>query len=241
MVNHALTLDLVMDDLHQFVAEYDLAGWCSWGDYDRRMFEAQTQRLGCYLDLLSFPHVNIKKLWVASTGHSKKRSGLMNALARHGLEFEGHYHRGIDDACNMARLLPFMNWDLQDQFTTPGQPRKPETYAGEITYVEFVHLYTGDEVKIHIKAVVVHDKLGRYNQGAWILLSALQKATYNDELACWEYYTRSRHVYHYKAPRDEVIPHFHFKSTRAVVNMLHTDRWVREIVEIYPEHVVDVN
>ena len=126
MVNRALTLDLVMSDMNEYVLEYDLAGWCSWGDYDRRMFEAQTQRLGCDLNLLTFPHVNIKKLWAASTGHSKKRSGLMNALERHGLEFEGHYHRGIDDACNMARLLPFMNWNLKDQFTTAGQPRSTE-------------------------------------------------------------------------------------------------------------------
>ena len=121
MVDRALTLDLVMSDMNTYVFEYDLAGWCSWGDYDRRMFEIQTQRLGCDLDLLSLPHVNIKKLWTASTGHSKKRNGLMNALARHDLTFEGHYHRGIDDARNMARLLPFMNWGLKDQFTTPGR------------------------------------------------------------------------------------------------------------------------
>ena len=126
MVNGSFSLDLVMSSMNKYVLEYDLKGWCSWGDYDRRMFEAQTQRLGCYLDLLSFPHVNIKKLWVASTGHSKKRSGLMNALERHGLEFDGHYHRGVDDARNMARLLPFMNWDLKDQFITLGQPRKSE-------------------------------------------------------------------------------------------------------------------
>ena len=118
MVDAAKTLSMTANDIDDFIAQFnDLAGWCSWGDYDRRMFEAQTERLGIQLDLLSLPHVNLKKLWAASTGHSKKRSGLMNALQRHGLAFEGHLHRGVDDARNMVRLLPFVDWGLRDRFT----------------------------------------------------------------------------------------------------------------------------
>jgi len=39
---------------------------------------------------------------------AKRRSGLQAALAFHDLAFEGQHHRGIDDARNIARLLPWI-------------------------------------------------------------------------------------------------------------------------------------
>lgn len=40
-----------------------------------------------------------------------RHGGLRSALAFHGLEFEGTQHRGIDDALNIVRLVPFIDFD----------------------------------------------------------------------------------------------------------------------------------
>lgn len=49
---------------------------------------------------------------------------MIHALAFHGLTIEGHHHRGVDDAGNMVRLLPFMDWSLEAELLTwPGIER----------------------------------------------------------------------------------------------------------------------
>lgn len=85
-----------------------LQGWLSWCDYDCQQFEIEwrQQRLdSCLAQLL---HFNLKKLFhrqfKALAG--PKRVGLNRALALCGLEFRGTQHRGLDDARNIARLLP---------------------------------------------------------------------------------------------------------------------------------------
>ncbi|AFP30844.1 hypothetical protein MRBBS_1907 [Marinobacter sp. BSs20148] len=44
---------------------------------------------------------------------------MAHALEFHGLALEGHHHRGVDDARNMVRLLPFMDWTLEAELLTP--------------------------------------------------------------------------------------------------------------------------
>ncbi|HBO94567.1 MAG TPA: exonuclease [Gammaproteobacteria bacterium] len=92
--------------------------WCSWGNYDRLHLEAQSQLDGARPVILSHPHLNLKRIWRRTTGH-KRKNGFANALAFHGLEFEGHHHRGVDDARNMARVLPYMDWSLEPELLTP--------------------------------------------------------------------------------------------------------------------------
>jgi inhibitor of KinA sporulation pathway (predicted exonuclease) len=86
--------------------------WCSWGNYDRLHFETQSEREGVSPSILSYPHLNLKRIWRRTTGQ-KKKNGLASALAFHNLDFVGCQHRGIDDAKNIARLLPFMDWSLE--------------------------------------------------------------------------------------------------------------------------------
>lgn len=86
--------------------------WCSWGNYDLLHVLAQCQQTGASAAVLGYPHLNLKRLWRRSTGQRKK-TGLMNALAYHGLNFEGQHHRGVEDARNIIRLLPFMDWSLE--------------------------------------------------------------------------------------------------------------------------------
>ena len=82
--------------------------WGSWGNYDYREFASVERRFPSNAAFLNMHHVNLKKAWKKTTCHP--HAGLRSALAFHGLEFSGTHHRGIDDARNMARLLPFIDY-----------------------------------------------------------------------------------------------------------------------------------
>ena len=94
--------------------------WCSWGDYDRLHIQAESEQYNSPPVFLTYPHLNLKQIWRRTTGQ-KKKNGLAHALAFHELEFEGHHHRGVDDARNIVRLLPFMDWSLGTELVTQWQ------------------------------------------------------------------------------------------------------------------------
>ena len=79
--------------------------FCSWGAYDRNQFE-----LDAGLHDIELPfgpdHLNLKEAFSQALG-SRKRFGMSAALRRLGLPLEGTHHRGIDDARNIARILPY--------------------------------------------------------------------------------------------------------------------------------------
>ncbi len=85
-----------------------LQGWLSWGNYDRQQFEAEWRRQRIASALAALPHFNLKKLFNRQFKGTagRKQVGLNRALEIAGLEFRGTQHRGIDDARNLARLLP---------------------------------------------------------------------------------------------------------------------------------------
>jgi 3'-5' exoribonuclease 1 len=78
--------------------------FCSWGDYDRAQLAREAERNGVALPLGS-EHLNVKEAFKQRVGDGKPR-GVGQALKYAGLRFEGTAHRGIDDARNIARLLP---------------------------------------------------------------------------------------------------------------------------------------
>jgi len=78
--------------------------FCSWGAYDRGQFEQDAAHHGVSLPL-GDRHLNLKAAFAQST--SGRRCGMKGALRRVGLPLEGSHHRGIDDARNIARLLPW--------------------------------------------------------------------------------------------------------------------------------------
>ena len=84
--------------------EHGATVFCSWGEYDRKQME-----LDCALHRVPYPmpgrHLNVKALFSETRG-IKKRLGMAEALQHAGLELTGTHHRGIDDARNIARLLP---------------------------------------------------------------------------------------------------------------------------------------
>lgn len=86
--------------------------WGSWGNYDAKQFTRDCVR-HCIPDpLAGFQHVNLKSLFAkerfAKSGRKFREVGMKKALALAGLLLDGEHHRGIDDARNIAKLLPFV-------------------------------------------------------------------------------------------------------------------------------------
>lgn len=79
--------------------------FCSWGDYDRQQLGRDERRHGVRVPLGS-QHLNLKEAFSRRAG-ADSRLGCGQALRRVGLRFVGTAHRGIDDARNIARLLPY--------------------------------------------------------------------------------------------------------------------------------------
>lgn len=76
--------------------------WGSWGDYDRQMFVADSQRNNVQYPL-SKQHLNIKLMYSVLTG--QQRLGMDKALSQLGIVLEGRHHDGADDAYNTAKIL----------------------------------------------------------------------------------------------------------------------------------------
>lgn len=109
-VDNAPTYSGVIKNLDQWLEQYELTIWASWGNYDKNQLIKEHDRYGVSPNFLKLSHENLKKRW--SKGKKKFRNaGPKVALEFHGLEFQGNYHRAIDDAFNIARLLPFIKLD----------------------------------------------------------------------------------------------------------------------------------
>ena len=84
--------------------------FCSWGEFDRRQLERDSAYHG--IPYLLPVHLNLKRRFSESVGSSRRARrrgfGVAEALAACHLEFEGTAHRGLDDARNIARLLPWI-------------------------------------------------------------------------------------------------------------------------------------
>ncbi|MCP3655429.1 MAG: exonuclease domain-containing protein [Herbaspirillum sp.] len=84
--------------------------WLSWGMYDRRQITRESLASNIE-DPLPFAHQNAKRLF-AKTQKIGKEVGMVRACTLAKLELKGAHHRALDDAKNIARLLP---WILADK------------------------------------------------------------------------------------------------------------------------------
>lgn len=107
-VEHAAFYPQVVKALNEWLQAFEISHWASWGNYDRRQLEAEQKRHNCAPDFCALPHINIKNLW-RNQYAGDSNVGISDALEFHQLEFSGRLHRGIDDARNIARLVPFIN------------------------------------------------------------------------------------------------------------------------------------
>lgn len=78
--------------------------WGSWGAFDRNQMSRECQRLGL-ADPIQLPHQNLKQRF-AKARRIGKQVGMRKALELVGLSAQGVHHRALDDALNVARLLP---------------------------------------------------------------------------------------------------------------------------------------
>lgn len=94
----------VLEQLREFMGDQQPL-FCSWGNYDRGQFGLDA---GFHQVELPFgrDHLNLKQAFSDALG-TRKRFGMAAALRKLGLPLEGTHHRGIDDARNIARILPF--------------------------------------------------------------------------------------------------------------------------------------
>lgn len=77
--------------------------WASWGNYDRRQFERQSQTDGVTYPFGS-SHLNVKTLFALK--HALPHEvGMDKALEMLHLPLEGTHHRAGDDAWNIALIL----------------------------------------------------------------------------------------------------------------------------------------
>jgi inhibitor of KinA sporulation pathway (predicted exonuclease) len=104
-VDRAPTFPEAIAALGRFLAGRP-ALFCSWGEYDRKQFEQDAAYHRVRLPL-GAEHLNLKKRFSERHGIHKKL-GMARALERVGFELRGTHHRGIDDARNIARLLPWI-------------------------------------------------------------------------------------------------------------------------------------
>ncbi|MBL0797833.1 3'-5' exonuclease [Pseudomonas sp. B7] len=105
-VDGALTYQEVGDELRTFAASYPDAAWASWGDYDARQLERDAGFAACPSLLEGLPHFNARK-WHAGLYDDRPKS-LEQAVESLGLVWQGTYHRGIDDAKNVASIIKEM-------------------------------------------------------------------------------------------------------------------------------------
>lgn len=101
-VNQAPLLKNVLSQLADVLEQHSPSAWGSWGRFDARQFEQETELKSLPNPLAAIPHLNIKQLFARKRGH---RVGLARAVQLSGLNFEGRYHSGLDDARNIGRLI----------------------------------------------------------------------------------------------------------------------------------------
>jgi len=102
-VDSAGTYVEVGQELAAFIARFPNAAWVSWGDYDARQLQRDAGFAACPSLLEGLPHFNARK-WHAGLYDNRPKS-LKQTAESLGLVWEGTYHRGIDDARNVAYII----------------------------------------------------------------------------------------------------------------------------------------
>jgi len=110
MLAEAPAFPKVMEALRQamLVGRWGVV-WGSWG-----LFDDTQLRRDCAFHGVEYTmpeHMNLKNVFSAAQGR-RKRFGMYKALRLCGLGLEGAHHPALDDAKNIARLLP---WIVGDQ------------------------------------------------------------------------------------------------------------------------------
>ncbi|AEG68831.1 exonuclease domain-containing protein [Ralstonia solanacearum] len=118
-VDSAPTFPAVAEALRAFVARYRQPGatWASWGAWDHKQLDRDSARHGI-TPPIDLPHINAKRLF-AKARRIGKEVGMAKACELVSLQLEGAHHRALDDALNVARLLPWVLGPLEGATKQP--------------------------------------------------------------------------------------------------------------------------
>jgi len=105
-VDSAGTYEELGQELGVFVARYPNAAWASWGDYDARQLERDAGFVACPSLLAGLQHFNARK-WHKGLYDIQPKE-LRQTVESMGLVWQGTYHRGKDDARNVASITKEM-------------------------------------------------------------------------------------------------------------------------------------
>ena len=105
-VASAPTFKDVVGSFKTWLYRYSGFVFCSWGDYDLKQLHQDCEYHKVPYPI-SAPHINVKRQ-MADIQKLSKKPGLGEAVRLAGIEFIGTPHRGIDDARNIAKLLPYV-------------------------------------------------------------------------------------------------------------------------------------
>lgn len=113
ITQHQVDAGLPFEDVRRLITAWlephrERLGWGSWGKYDFHQLRKDAARLGMPSPLEPYQHVNLKNAFAQRHQLGKPRPGMRRALELCGLVIEGAHHRGIDDARNIARMLPWI-------------------------------------------------------------------------------------------------------------------------------------
>lgn len=96
--------------------EIDDSWICSWGHFDRIQLAQECKKHTQSLEWLR-QHSSIKHEYAKVAG-LERPMGLLRALEREGFEFEGSYHRAMDDTKNTLKIFqktfPFLRFTFKD-------------------------------------------------------------------------------------------------------------------------------
>lgn len=95
----------VFEEFKSWLSGYDTYLFASWGSYDIVQIGLDCEYHNIDPLLLSAT-LNLKKAF-AKAQKIKPQVGMKRAMQLAGITTEGSHHRGLDDARNIARLLPF--------------------------------------------------------------------------------------------------------------------------------------
>jgi 3'-5' exoribonuclease 1 len=91
-----------------WLAQFDKTIFGSWGAFDRKQFQQDSKHHQIDLPYpVSSNHINLKELF-STTQSLNKRYGMTQALNLAHITLTGTHHRGIDDARNISKLLPYI-------------------------------------------------------------------------------------------------------------------------------------
>jgi 3'-5' exoribonuclease 1 len=107
-VDTALTFPEAIRSWQTWLSGFDRTIFSSWGEYDRKQLQQDSKHHRIDLPYpVSSNHINLKELFSTTQGLNK-RYGMAQALTLVNIDLTGTHHRGIDDARNISKLLPYI-------------------------------------------------------------------------------------------------------------------------------------